>query len=99
MPYITEENRDEFAKGMQELENDTLEMEKPGELNYVLSNIILDYVLRKGLCYDTVNEVMGVISCIQQEFYRRVVAPYENKKIAENGDLPQFRKLIDKIGS
>jgi hypothetical protein len=28
---------------------------------------------------------MGVLACIQEEFYRKVVVPYEEKKIKENG--------------
>jgi len=30
---------------------------------------------------------MGVLECIKQEFYRRAVAPYEDKKKEENGDV------------
>jgi len=30
---------------------------------------------------------MGVLSAITEEFYRRKVAPYEDEKIVENGDV------------
>lgn len=32
-------------------------------------------------------EIGGAIECAKLEFYRRVAAPYEDKKIAENGDV------------
>jgi len=33
------------------------------------------------------NRAMGVLASAMQEFYRRRVAPYEDVKIAENGDV------------
>jgi hypothetical protein len=37
--------------------------------------------------YERLNRAMGVLACVQAEFYRRVAAPYEDQKIAENGDV------------
>ena len=37
--------------------------------------------------YAVYNRAMGVFDCAAREFYRRVVAPYEDKKIMENGDV------------
>ena len=37
---------------------------------------------------------MGVLSCVGAEFYRRVIAPYEDKKIIQNGDVEPYN--IDK---
>jgi len=31
--------------------------------------------------------MIGVLECVKQEFYRRKVAPYEDIKIIENGDI------------
>jgi len=41
----------------------------------------------KPLTYSLLNEVMGVLECCKQEFYRRPVADYENKKLDLNGDV------------
>ena len=55
-----------------------------GELNYVVTKILKDvYSLR----YFHLNRAMGVLESIKQEFYRRVVAPYEDVKIDESGDV------------
>jgi hypothetical protein len=30
---------------------------------------------------------------IKQEYYRRVAEPYEDKKIIENGDIKEYKRL------
>jgi hypothetical protein len=37
--------------------------------------------------YQGFNDVIGILSCIQQEIYRRKIADYENEKIFLNGDI------------
>ena len=78
MPYIPEYDRKILfdRKAM-----------KPGELNYLLTRECDDYITRKGLSYNNLNEVMGVLACVQAELYRRVAAPYEDKKCRENGEV------------
>lgn len=58
-----------------------------GELNYVLTTIANDYFQRNGMNYRAVNDVVGALRCAEAEFYRRVAAPYEDKKIEANGDV------------
>jgi len=55
-----------------------------GELNYVVTKILKEiYPLR----YFPLNRAIGVLESIKQEFYRRVVAPYEDIKKGESGDV------------
>jgi len=80
MPYIKKEDRKIW-------EDMALALPKTaGELNYVLTKIALVY-LPDVPRYNDYNEVIGVLECMKQEFYRRAVAPYEDKKIKENGDV------------
>lgn len=62
-----------------------------GELTYELTHVILRYWNRDKLGrwkrYQTIAEIMGALICTALEFYRRVVAPYEDKKCRENGDV------------
>ena len=37
--------------------------------------------------YQTMNDIMGALAGAQIEFYRRKVAPYEDTKIKDNGDV------------
>lgn len=79
-PYIKEEERTELSVS-------EIQPKNAGQLNFVISTIISEYLERKGLRYENINEVMGVIACVSAEFYRRVAQPYEDKKIKENGDI------------
>lgn len=58
-----------------------------GELNYKLTKTIIDYLLLQGLSYKTINDINGALEGCKMEFYRRIVVPYEDKKIKENGDV------------
>ncbi len=85
MPYIKQEQRPDFDKILNELKPDG-----PGELNYVITRLCISYAERKGIRYGNLNEVMGVLSSVAREFYRRLVAPYEDKKMRENGDVKGY---------
>lgn len=85
MPYIKKEIRPSFENSII-----NLKPESPGDLNYIISRLCADYLKRKGKNYALLNEVMGVLACVSQEMYRRVVAPYEDVKIKENGDIAGY---------
>lgn len=60
--------------------------EQDGTINYAVTRIIDSvYPLR----YFHINRAMGVLSCIQSEYYRRVAGPYEDGKVADprNGEV------------
>ena len=78
MPYIDPSDR---ARAL-------TEPRTPGELNYALSMILRYYLARKGVTYAHINDCLGAMEGAKMEFNRRIVAPYEDGKIAENGDLP-----------
>lgn len=80
MPYIKPDRRDAIV----------LDREVPrttGELNYAFTDLILDYLSQHQLSYQTYNDVLGALEGAKLEFYRRIVAPYEDEKIKENGDV------------
>jgi len=59
-----------------------------GELNFAITSLIDTYLRgRGGVRYLHLNEVIGVLECAKLELYRRIAAPYEDRKIAENGDV------------
>ena len=58
-----------------------------GELNYKITRALIDYVVIHKLSYATINDVIGALEGAKAEFQRRVVAPYEDRKIFENGDV------------
>jgi hypothetical protein len=82
MPYIKQERREEIL-----LSNDgEKEAKNPGELNYIFTLICNEY-FKANPCYQTINDIIGALEGAKLEFYRRVAAPYEDKKIKENGDV------------
>jgi hypothetical protein len=88
MPYIKPTERPPIKDLIQcldlALQESTLS-DEVGKINYAVSLLLQLIVKRHGLRYHTLNAIMGVLACIQEEFYRKVVVPYEEKKIKENG--------------
>lgn len=79
MPYITKENKEDLLK--------TLKIRNSGELNYLLTEAIKCYLQDNGERYQTYNDILGALEGAKLELYRRKIAPYEDKKIEENGDV------------
>ena len=59
----------------------------PGELNFVFTAVIREYLRFHGLSYQTINDILGALEGAKAEFYRRVAVPYEGDKIVANGDV------------
>ncbi len=85
MPYIKQEDRKKFSTVERDLED--IVIENAGELNYLFSVIAKNYIDTKGLRYQYINDVVGALDGAKAEFQRRVVGPYEDEKIEENGDV------------
>lgn len=90
MPYVKAEQRDALMAGAPSA--------NPGELNFVFVRLAQEYVQVKGLSYQTLNDVMGAFTGAIDEFKRRIVHPYENRKCAENGDVFDAALLQEIIG-
>lgn len=85
MPYIEKQNRRKYKEY---LNNIGLITENEGELNYVITKIILAFLSKKGMPrYSDYNKVLGVLESVKQELYRREVVPYEKTKKEKNGDV------------
>lgn len=79
MPYISPERRTTQT---------ILHPATSGDLNYAITSVINGYMRNfTHTNYGAINDVLGALEGAKMEFYRRVAAPYENKKIVENGDL------------
>lgn len=81
MPYIPPHDRRPL-----EFEQDAHPL-TAGELNFCVTRLVHHYLERRGITYPILNEVIGVLECAKLELYRRVCVPYENLKIAQNGDV------------
>lgn len=94
MPYIPQERRDEIAKNVAP--------QNAGELNFVLTRMCLQYLEARmdagpdlaQLRYQDLNDVVGALESAKAELQRRLIAPYENAKIKQNGDVG-FSQILD----
>jgi hypothetical protein len=95
MPYIKQEMRGELDKIIDEFfnvyrvpESDSPDFFLPpkGELNYFFSQICWQ-IFDMYRSYDIGADMVSTLECVKQEFIRRKLNPYEDKKIFENGDL------------
>jgi len=66
-----------------------------GELNYVLTGYVLQYLRTHGESYQTYCEIEGVLGHISMELYRRRLAAYEDEAIRRNGDLEGYQRKED----
>jgi hypothetical protein len=102
MPYIIEEERQELDESIQNMTNAILGINPPrypinphnfagflGRINYCFSRVLMKVM--RDVSYAKVAMATGVLENIKQEFYERVARPYENRKIAENGDIPEYK--------
>lgn len=58
-----------------------------GELTFMLFYLCRKYVEVNGKTFTVLAEVLGALSATSLEFYRKDIAPYEDTKIVDNGDV------------
>ncbi len=80
MPYIPRSKRAKV---------NILGAETPGELGYALAKVIDKYLTDKSgeIRFKDLAEVLAGLESVKLEFYRRVVAPYEDGKLEANGEV------------
>ena len=85
MPYIKHEDRARLGLDWQA--GDVPTALSAGQLNFLFSVLIKKYIFTKGQTYQTFNDIVGALEGCKLEVYRRLVGPYEDTKIKENGDV------------
>ena len=87
MPYILPSERARFDPLINAL---SAELQKDGcpegNLNYVISSLVVK-AFAANRRYAEGNKLMGVLSCVAAEFYRMDLAPYEDEKRAQHGEI------------
>ena len=96
MPYV-EQNRRVVLTPVSEETAQTA-----GELNFQITRLFIDYLDYHGVSYQNVHDAIGAAQDAADELKRRVLNQYEDKKIAENGDVypaswPVAKKVWDKL--
>jgi hypothetical protein len=84
MPYIPQTQRHDIHCDLL-IDGADFVPENAGELNFLISTFIENYIARNGISYAVLNEMVGALECAKMELNRVVIGPYEDKKILENG--------------
>lgn len=62
-------------------------MKGPGELNYQITLLLIQYWQNGPRSYQAINDISGACTEALAEFRRRIVVGYEKNKIIDNGDV------------
>jgi len=83
MPYITPEQRERIVN-----QSRIPPMSDAGQLSFFIAKTIESYLKgRPRINFQELNAVNGVLDTLRAEYQRQVLAPYEDKKKASNGDV------------
>jgi hypothetical protein len=83
MPYITQEQRGDLDQLISEM-GDVYSVQANGDLNYILFAFCKRYV---SPSYNNYKNFCGELRQCATEIERRILAPYEDSKIIDNGDV------------
>ena len=82
MPYVPVAERESAEHIIDSFDPSTWSW---GQINYFLIQFLRKTFSKPS--YISFVYVMGTLVCVGLEFYRRICAPYEDKKKEENGDV------------
>lgn len=91
MPYVKEKVKEVMGQGVP--------ASNVGELNYAITKLAIRFVTTaREVNYETLNNTYGAMKLAAEEFKRRVIDPYEDRKISENGDVypPELLNFVNK---
>lgn len=107
MPYIKSHHRKELDILIDQLTEGIIRQAgqagDPGAfaglLNYACTRLALQTVRRQfgPIRYWLIAMITGVFQNIADEFYRRVAAAYEEKQLAQSGDVDLFQEYLEEI--
>lgn len=102
MPYIVPKQREALDAYVDALiahiKESNFEVSYLGQLNYAMTRLLLGTfrAINGPLRYWQVTAIMGTLSSMSIEIYRRLVGPYENHQQELNGDIKEFQPEIEK---
>lgn len=94
MPYIKDKEKEEMANAIDEL---YMFVESKGDLNYAICELVGKIILFTGISYTNISEWIDAVHDAEEELRRRLLNPYEDLKIIENGDVPSFIQILEQM--
>lgn len=97
MPYIKDKDKHEMADSIDDLK---MFIESKGDLNYAICELVGRLILDSDkISYTTMSEWIDAVHDAETELRRRLLNPYEDIKIFENGDVPSFTGIIERMNN
>jgi hypothetical protein len=84
MPYIPENRREFFDNLLRQCAG---HVQNEGELNYCFYKLATLLIEKTGESYANLSMCSSAMEHAKLEWYRKRLAPYEDRKIAEHGDI------------
>ena len=85
MPYVKQIYRDAFNPDLEKL---CRNIQSTGDLTYCIYKLMKMLLEKHGKSsFVNMATLLSEVECAKLEFYRRIMAPYEDEKIKENGDV------------
>lgn len=89
MPYIKQDDRLFFDRHL-----NCIDTNNKGDLNYCVTQLALQHIKSHEKSYTNISEAISALVNAADEIKRRLLIPYENQKIEENGDLEVYHDLL-----
>ncbi len=89
MPYLTDDARAKIDDHINDIIDVLIntDVSVPGGLNYAICRVADGVIAAKGESYSLYNTLLGSVEAAKLEIYRRMVAPYEDAKSYQNGEV------------
>lgn len=85
MPYIDKKSKSRLLPQLESIFCDS-----EGELCYAVSVLMMEFCKhREPLNFSTLNSAIGAVRYAANHFEDRILKPYEQQKMRENGDIYQ----------
>ena len=94
MPYIKDEEKVTFEETIHKL---STFITNKGHLNYAICELVGILIVQTGVSYTNMSEKIDTVHDAENELRRRLLNPYEDLKIKENGDVPSFQHILQII--
>lgn len=88
MPYINRNYRMLVTRQIDDIVRELRRLpaqDRGGVLNYIVTCLVHNLADRN---YASLRGYVGDLQCCVMELYRRLIGPYEDEKIQQNGDVP-----------
>ncbi len=95
MPYIPDKEKREMSDYIEDL---YVFIESKGDLNYVICELVGRLIENGKISYTQMSEWIDAVHDAETELRRRLLFPYEDLKIKENGDVPSFIGILKCMG-